>query len=113
VKRIIWGLHGGNGKKGFAWRRWAQLPRRGGFLPSSFPLTLRFEEGHGELATTPQPPLTRLQKHRAAVRRADDELAAAQADLQTRVEAFGQDVLKAGPNAPSLETAGINCRFLG
>ncbi|XRB20538.1 hypothetical protein RI054_24g103870 [Pseudoscourfieldia marina] len=65
------------------------------------------------MATTPHPPRTRLQKHQAAVLKADDELAAAKADLQTRCAAFGQDVMTAEPDhPPSLETAEIKASEL-
>ena len=65
------------------------------------------------MATTPHPPRTRLQNHQDAVRRADDNLAAVKADLQTRSAAFGQDVLQAGPdNSPSLETGEIKASEL-
>ncbi|XRA96455.1 hypothetical protein NFJ02_02g69720 [Pycnococcus provasolii] len=65
------------------------------------------------MATTPHPPRTRLQKHQAAVLKADDDLAAAKADMQTRSAAFGQDVMQAGPDCPpSLETAEIKASEL-
>ncbi|XRB21382.1 hypothetical protein RI054_27g112310 [Pseudoscourfieldia marina] len=62
---------------------------------------------------TPHPPRTRLQKHQAAVLKADDDLAATKADLQTRCAAFGQDVMEAEPDhPPSLETAEIKASEL-
>ncbi|XRB21424.1 hypothetical protein RI054_27g112730 [Pseudoscourfieldia marina] len=64
------------------------------------------------MATTPHPPRTRLQKHQAAVLKADDELAAAKADLQTRCAAFGQDVMAEPDHPPSLETAEIKASEL-